>query len=84
VKVAPREVVLFLSNEGQQALQLAGAYDEESPAAVFHVQETDELGLWVRVMREDGEQMLLVRWEYVLSLDFPVGEAKTLGKTRQD
>jgi hypothetical protein len=32
-----------------------------------------------RVNREDGDHLILVRWEYVLALDIPVGEPKSMG-----
>lgn len=35
--------------------------------------------MWVRIQREDEEQLPLIRWEYVLSIDFPAGQTKTLG-----
>ncbi len=49
------------------------------PIVWRYVQDTDETGLWVRINREDGEHFVLVRREFVLSLDFPAGETKTVG-----
>ena len=46
---------------------------------MVYLQDTDETGLWVRVRREDGEHFVLVLWEFMLSLDIPAGETKTLG-----
>ncbi|PYV20776.1 MAG: hypothetical protein DMG24_21725 [Acidobacteria bacterium] len=44
--------------------------------------ETDDLGLWVKIEREGSEHLLLVRWEYVLSIDVEVTERKGLGFQR--
>lgn len=79
MRIAQRTVALILSEEGRGMLQIAAVNVPESAAVLVHVQDTDDLGLWVRTPREDGEHLLLVRWEYVLTVDFPVGETKTIG-----
>lgn len=79
MRVAQRTVAVILSDEGRGVLQLAAVNVPESAAMLVHVQDTDDLGLWVRTPREDGEHLLLVRWEYVLTVDFPIGETKTIG-----
>ena len=79
MKVSQRTVAIVLSEEGHDALQVAVPNLPESRVVWFYVQDTDEIGMWVRVKREDGEHPLVVRWEYVLSLDFPIGETKTVG-----
>jgi len=77
--VAQPTVALILSQEGREALTLAAVNLPESAAMLVHIQDTDDLGLWVRTPREDGKHLLLVRWDYVLTIDFPVGETKTIG-----
>lgn len=60
-------------------MELAAVNLAESPALWVYVQDTDDIGLWVRIAREDGDHLVLIRWEYVLSVDFPAGESKTVG-----
>ncbi len=79
MKLAEKHVAVILSQEGQAALQLAGAEVTEIPLADFFVQETDDLGMWVRVNRDDGEHSLLVRWEFVLALDLRPEDARRIG-----
>ena len=79
MRVAQRTVAVILSEEGRGVLQLAAVNVPESAAMLVHVQDTDDLGLWVRTPREDGEHLLLIRWEYVLTVDFPIGETRTIG-----
>jgi hypothetical protein len=69
MKLAGRDVEVVLSEEGQRALRLAGLELAETALASFVVEETDEMGIWVRVTRADEMHSLLIRWEYVLSLD---------------
>jgi hypothetical protein len=77
--VAQRTGAVVLTQDGREALQLAAVNVPESAAMLVHVQDTDDLGLWVRTPREDGEHLLLVRWEFVLAIDFPIGGTKTIG-----
>ena len=56
------------------------AVDLPSAGAVLaYVRDTDDLGIWISLDREDGEHVLLIRWEYVLSIDLRAGETKTVG-----
>ncbi len=79
MNVRHQSVVVLLSDEGQSALQLAVPSLPETRLAPFYVQDTDDIGMWVRVKRPDGEHLLLVRWEFVLTIDMAVGETKTVG-----
>jgi hypothetical protein len=77
--LAQNSVAIFLSAEGRELMHLAALSIPERSVLMAYVQETNDLGLWIRVDREDGPHLLLVRWEYVVALDFPVGETKTIG-----
>jgi hypothetical protein len=79
LRIAQGNVAILLSDEGHEVLQLAVPELSESRVISFYVQDTDDLGIWVRIRREDGNHVLLIRWEYVLTVDFPVGQTKTMG-----
>lgn len=79
MRIAQGNVAILLSDEGHEVLQLAVPELPESRVISFYVQDTDDLGIWVRIRREDGNHVLLIRWEYVLTVDFPVGQTKTMG-----
>ena len=72
-------VAIFLSADGRELMKLAALSVPEPSVMMAYVQETNDLGLWIRADREDGPHLLLVRWEYILAVDFPVGETKTIG-----
>jgi hypothetical protein len=55
----------------------AGRVDPFPIAGV--VQDTDELGIWLRVGSEDDKFVVLVRWEYVLSVAFSAREQERIG-----
>jgi len=69
MKLAGRDVEIVLSEQGQSALRLAGLELPETPVVGFFVDETDEMGMWVRVTQADEMHSLLIRWEFVLSVD---------------
>jgi hypothetical protein len=81
VKINEREVSLLVGEDGCKILELAGVKVAESPFlwAYVYVEESDDLGLWARLSREGGSHLLLMRWEYVLAIDVPAGQPKTLG-----
>jgi hypothetical protein len=78
VNIGQRTVTVFLDQGGREVLDLAAVSHSEAGLQVY-VQDTDDIGIWVRIAREDGEHVLLIRWDYVLSVDFTAGETKTVG-----
>jgi poly-gamma-glutamate capsule biosynthesis protein CapA/YwtB (metallophosphatase superfamily) len=67
-----RNVALFLSQAGREAFQAAGI-PEESGVAFLYASEIDASGVWVKNRKEDGEHIVLIRWECILAVDVPVG-----------
>jgi hypothetical protein len=76
MRLSERDVALILSDEGREVMRLSAVNLPEAGAVAVRIQDTDDIGLWVRTPREDGEHVLLIRWEYVLSVDFPAGETR--------
>jgi hypothetical protein len=76
---AQQNTVVVLSDAGRAAMSLVGVSVDDSAAVMLYVQDTDDVGLWVRIEREDGPRLVLVLWEYVLSLDCKVGAIRTVG-----
>ena len=79
MKIAERDAAILLTPEGRDVLGHAAVNVAESLFLAVRVEDSDDVGIWIRVSREDGDHLLLVRWEYVLSMDFAVGQPKTLG-----
>ena len=79
MKLVTRQVEVVLSDEGQTALRLAGFDFPEAVLPLFFVEDTDDLGMWVRATRNDGVHSVLIRWEFVLSLDLVPPEMKRIG-----
>lgn len=79
MRISGATVAILTSEEGHDVLRLAVPELSDSRVVQFYVEDTDDLGLWVRLKRKDRVHLLLVRWEYVLTVDFPAGEARTMG-----
>ena len=79
MRLSERTVTIILSDDGRRILQAAAIGPSDSAALPTYVQDTDDIGIWIRVEREDGEHVILVRWEYVLSVDLPAGEGRAVG-----
>ena len=79
MKLSERTVSVVLSEEGRQVMQLAALNLPDSSAIGLHVVDTDDMGLWVWVSRRDGDHLVLVRWDYVLAVDFLAGETRIMG-----
>jgi hypothetical protein len=68
-----RPVTVFLSESGKEALELAAGVSRLSVFTSFYGFHTDESGLWVSVRKDDGEHLLLLRWDCILAVDVPLG-----------
>jgi len=61
MKLNERDVALILSPEGREVMGLSAVNLPETAAFWVKVQDTNDIGLWVRTPREDGDHVLLVR-----------------------
>ena len=79
MRISEKTLAVLLSEDGRKILELAALKLAESQFLWVYVEESDDLGLWARVEREDGDHLVLIRWEYILAIDIPAGEPKAIG-----
>jgi hypothetical protein len=79
VNISQRTVTVFLDQNGQDVMGLAAVEVSSSAGLPVYVQDTDDIGIWARIDRADGDHLVLIRWGFVLSVDFVAGETKTVG-----
>jgi hypothetical protein len=79
LKLAGETVAVVISERGRDALKQAALQVPESAAILFSIEDSDGMGLWVRVEREDGLRFILLRWEYILLMDLPAREVRSAG-----
>ena len=70
---------MYLTDDGKAILQLASVKLPDSNVFSVLIEESEDLGLWVRLPREDQMHLFLLRWEYILGVDLPSGVAKVVG-----
>lgn len=61
MNISQRRVAIFLDEDGQAVLSSANVQIAEPGGLLAYVQDTDDIGIWVRIEREDGDHLVLVR-----------------------
>lgn len=77
--LADRTVTMLISDEGRLVLEQAEVELRAGSRLVAKIDETDDLGIWIEVRRRDGVHIRLVRWEYVLAVEFPKEDRRPFG-----
>ena len=71
MKLAGKTATVLLTEDGRQVLQLAKIGLPETDLLLVVVQETEDLGVGIRIERGQQDRFFLLRWEYVLGIDVP-------------
>jgi hypothetical protein len=79
MKIPGRQIAALLTDDGKAVLEGLKVGLPDSAIVQLDVQDTDDMGVWARVGREDGDHFVLIRWEYILGLDFPEGKTMAIG-----
>ena len=82
MKIAEREIAILPGEDGGKIAELAGiplAGGSQFLWVNAYVEESDDLGLWARLDRPDGDHLFLIRWEYVLAIDMLEGKPQVMG-----
>jgi len=79
MRLAGQEAAVILTEDGKAVLEMAAVNLPDSPLISLSIEESEDLGLWVRLPRQDGMHLFLLRWEYILGVDLPGGVAKVVG-----
>jgi hypothetical protein len=79
MKLAGQTVAVILTEERKQLLGSASFNVSESSAHIVTIEEADDLGPWIRIAREDRIHFLLLRWEFVLSMDITRETGQLIG-----
>jgi len=79
MKIGGRRIVVLLADEGRQVLQGMSLNVPDSAIQLLDVLDTDDMGVWARMPREDGDHFVLIRWDYILGLEFPEGKTLAIG-----
>lgn len=78
MEIEDQDIVVVLSHEGRGALRDLGIDTQPAPV-LLHAMEKDEHGVWILYQQEDGDHLVLVRWEHIQALDIARGQATPVG-----
>jgi hypothetical protein len=85
MKIDGQTAGVILTDEGEQVLALAAVNVPDNDRVLVSIEESEDLGLWIRVTREDQLTFFLLRWEYILGVELLSGRGRVVGlKARKD
>ena len=79
MRIAGQSAGVILTDEGKQILALAAVRLPENDRLLVSIEDSEDLGLWIRVSREDQLTFFLLRWEYILGVELLSGRARVVG-----
>jgi hypothetical protein len=79
MKLSGQTITMMLTEDGRQVLSAASVGLPASSLVTVSVEESEDMGLWIRVPREDQMHFFLVRWEYILGIDLQSGMGRLIG-----
>lgn len=79
MKLAGETITVILTEDGRQLLKLAEANLPDTHKVTVVVQESEDLGLWIRIERTERMHYFLIRWECILAIDRPDDSGSLVG-----
>ncbi len=78
MKLTGRNTAFFLTEEGQAFFQMV---TREGPwvSVSADVEETDDVGIWLRMERSGSPRFLLLRWEFILGIEVQDEKVRAFG-----
>ena len=78
MRLAGRRATFVLSEEGREFYFQFDGVPKLDPVTV-DVEETDDVGVWIRVWWKPDRHVLLLRWEFILGIELPVDTGNVVG-----
>ncbi len=79
MKLSGQSAIVVLSPEADGILSLMSITTQTPHVLTVTIEEADDIGLWIRIPRADQVHFVLLRWEYVLSVDLLSGTGRLIG-----
>ena len=79
MKLAGQTAAVILTEDGKAIFELAKVRLPDTYLIAVSIEESEDLGLWIRLPREDQMHLFLLRWEYILGIDLPGGVGRVSG-----
>ena len=89
MNLAGRSATFHLSEDGKAVLNLVigeenfrVAVSNAKEAVTTDVQETDDVGVWIRLYQRPDSRYFLLRWEYILGIEIAEEKGRAIGLVR--
>jgi hypothetical protein len=82
VNLSGQAVTVILTDEGREILSLAAIDSPDQPRLRVSIEESEDLGLWIRVPGGSQMHVFLLRWEYILGIDLQNSKGRLIGMRR--
>jgi len=79
MKLTGGPATILITDDGREVLKAVGVALPESNLLVVDIQESEDLGVWLRLQREDQVHCFLLLWQFVLGIDVAIGLGKITG-----
>ncbi len=79
MRLAGQTVTIILTEDGRRVLSLGAVGVPDATLITVSVEESEDMGLWIRLPRENQMHYFLLRWEYILGIDIQSGLGKLIG-----
>lgn len=86
MKLAEKLAVFHLREDGKSVLRLVvgeenfkTATANAKEAVVSVIEETDDLGVWIRLYQRPDSKYFLLRWEFILGIELPASPGNVVG-----
>lgn len=71
MRLEGQTAAVLLTEDGRAILRLLSVPLPQDHVLVLDIVESEDLGLWVRLMREEQSHVILLQWHYILAIDIP-------------
>ena len=82
MKLENRTASLLVTEDGRKILQAAAIRCDADSMLRAEVAEAEDLGLWLRIFRDEREHYFLLRWEYIFGVDVEAPLERPFGLSR--
>lgn len=79
MRLAKQSAAVFVTADGRNVLAAASIHSLEAGPILVDIEESEDLGLWLRVLRETETHLFLLRWEYIEAIDLADPAARVTG-----
>jgi hypothetical protein len=86
MKLAGKSAIFHLSEDGKSVMRLVIGEEafksvtaNAGEAVTTDIEETDDLGVWLRLYRSPNSKYFLLRWEFIVGIELSANVGNVVG-----